>query len=204
MAKYEKYEGMSLPDPDRVQYYEQLTNRTMWIVDEIDDSLYSVIEKIIRFNREDAEAGLDDPYDRQPIKLIIASPGGLVDNARSLVSIMAISQTPIITIGIGQVASAASMIFLAGHKRIATKNTYFVFHNGSCENLSGTFAELRAFMMNYEKEIEELSEFYKEYTSFDPEYIDEKLNEGDWYIRIDEAIKCGIVDEVTDDISIFF
>lgn len=204
MAKYEKYEGLSLPDPDRVQYFEQLTSRTMWIVDEIDDSLYSVIAKIIQFNREDAAAGLEDPYERQPIKLIIASPGGLADTARSLVSVMSISQTPIITIGIGCVASAASMIFLAGHKRIALRNTYFIFHNGGCENLSGTFSEMQAFMENYVKEIEELAKFYKEYTSFDPEYIEQKLNAGDWYIRIDEAVENGIVDEITDDISIFF
>lgn len=202
MDKFKEYQGMSLPDPDRVQYFEQLTNRTMWIVDEIDDSLYSVIAKIIQFNREDKD--IEDPYDRQPIKLIIASPGGIADNARSLVSIMGASQTPIITIAIGCVASAASMIFLAGHRRIALKNAYFIFHNGSCENLNGSFAELRAFMINYEKEIEELSKFYKEYTSFAPEYIDEKLSEGDWYIRIDEALEYGIVDEITDDITLFF
>lgn len=201
MTKFEKFKDVSLPDPDRYTYFEQLEKRTIWLVDEIDDSLYSVIAKIIQFNKEDEGVEF---YKRQPIKIIVASPGGLLDNARSLVSIIKISQTPIHTIAIGQVASAASMIFLAGHKRIALDNSYFVFHNGGCENLSGTFAEMQAFMDNYVHEIDELSAFYKEYTSYDPDYIDQKLKEGDWYIRIDEALENGIVDEVTDDITIFY
>lgn len=201
MTKFEKFRDVSLPDPDRYTYFEQLEKRTIWLVDEIDDSLYSVIAKIIQFNKEDE--GIEF-YERQPIKIIVASPGGLADNARSLVSVMKISQTPIHTIAIGQVASAASMIFLAGHKRIALNNSYFVFHNGGCEGLSGTFAEMQAFMENYVHEIEELAEFYKEYTSYDPDYIDQKLKEGDWYIRIDEAVENGLVDEVTDDITIFY
>ena len=45
-------------------------------------------------------------------------------------------------------------------------------------------------------------EFYKRYTKFDEKTIEVELTKGDWYIRLDEALENGVVDEVIEDIDI--
>ena len=47
-----------------------------------------------------------------------------------------------------------------------------------------------------------LMEFYIENTKYTEEEIEENI-QTDWYIRIDEAIEKGLVDEVITDIDIF-
>ena len=103
---------------------------------------------------------------------------------------------------LGFVASGASMIYLAGHKRYALPNTTFLLHKGNCGGLSGTFDELLAFMEDYQKDVAELIDFYKENTKFSSEDIENKI-QGEWYIRIDEALENGIVDEIVTDIDLF-
>lgn len=188
-----------LPDPALKRYYENLNNRVIWITDEIDESVYSIISQIIMFNREDRD--INDYYDRKPIRLIISSPGGSLDHARMLISIMNISKTPIITIAVGCVASAASLVYLAGHLRYAIDFSYFVFHKGGIDGLSGNFTEVTPFMKNYVQDIQEVIDLYKQLTTYKPEYIEEKLSKGDWYIRLDEALENGVVDELIDDID---
>lgn len=76
--------------------------------------------------------------------------------AKVLCEIIRLSKTPVYTIAIGITASAASMIYLAGHKRFATNNAYFLFHHGSCSNIGGDYNQVEQFMEDYKKQIEEL------------------------------------------------
>lgn len=187
-----------LPDPTLKRYYENLNNRIIWITDEIDERVYSIITQILNFNREDKDIEYDN---RKPIRLIISSPGGDLDYARALVSIMGMSNTPIITVAIGCVASAASLIYLAGHLRYAVDFAYFVFHKGGIEGLSGSFVEVTPYMKHYVQDIQEVIDFYKRFTTYDPDYIEQKLAAGDWYIRLDEAIENGVVDQLIDNVD---
>jgi len=192
-------ETMSLPDPDLLQYYKDMENRVIWITGEINDSIYDTIQLILQYNRDDREV---EPEQRKPIRLIISSPGGYLTAARTLISIMRLSQTPIYTIAMGEVASAASLIYLASNKRYAIKGASFLYHKGGCEGLEGDYAKIDAFMENYKKDIQELVDFYKRYTKFDEKTIETELTKGDWYIRLDEALENGVVDEVIEDIDI--
>lgn len=194
-------ETMPLPDPDLLQYYQDVENRVIWLIDAIGGNVYAIIQQIIQYNRDDKN--IEDPYNRKPIRLVIASPGGSVNDMHALMSVMEISDTPIITIAMGQVSSAAAEIFLCGHKRLALKNTCFLFHEGSCADLTGSHAELAAFMENYNKEVKESTDFYKRKTKFDAETIESKMKQGDWYIRLDEALQNGVIDEIIEDINIF-
>ena len=191
-------ETMPLPDPELLQFYRDYENRIMWLCDEIGDEVYSIMQTILQFNREDEEIA---PEDRKPIRLIIASPGGSLDCARSLVSIMRLSVTPIYTIAVGSVASAASMIYLASNRKFAIQGASFLFHQGSCDNVSGSYAEVTAFADNYKKIISDMTEFYKTHTKFPSAVIEEKIQK-DWYIGLDEALENGVVDEIIEDISI--
>ena len=193
-------ENVQLPDPALLNYYKGKERRLFWLLGAVDDSLYDLIQEIIECNCEDKGIPVEQ---RQPIKLVIASLGGSLEVERAITSIIEASTTPVYCIAIGVCASAASMIYLSGHKHFATQNAYFVFHQGGCENLDGTYQQIVAFMEKYRKDIEEMAEFYKSHTKFSPEMIDEKLSEGDWYISADEALENGIADEIIKTLDVF-
>ena len=80
------------------------------------------------------------------------------------------------------------MIYLACHKRFALSSASFLFHKGSCSGIDGTYDQVQNFMEQYRKEVEKLVVFYKEHTTYDPKVIEDKLNHGDWYINLEEAL----------------
>lgn len=192
-------ENYSLPDPSLLQIYKDRENRVIWMLGDVGDEVYDWVDFILDVNREDKDIPIEK---RKPIKCIIANEGGRMDPANTLVDIITLSKTPVYGIAIGVCASAASMIYLACHKRYALPKVTFVFHQGSCSNVGGTFNQLNSFMEDYKREIEQLTEFYKKHTTYSSDIIDKKLASGDWYIYVPEAIKNGVVDEIIEDIDI--
>ena len=190
--------NLQLPDPSLVMYYNDFANRIIWIEGEIDDMLLDIAYKIIRWNREDKATSIKD---RKPIRIFFNSPGGSLDVEETLVSIIKLSKTPIYGIALGMVASAASLIFLSCHKRLALRNAYLILHKGSCQNISGDFTNVQNAMEDYRKQIEQLEEFYIENTQIPEEIIHEKLK-SDWYIRGEKLIEYGLIDKWIDDIEL--
>ena len=193
--------NLELPDPALIQIYRDRENRVIWMLEEIGDEVYDWVDLILDVNRED-EKNHAPVEERKPIKCFIANRGGSVDAANTLVDIIALSKTPVWGIALGMCASAASMVYLACHKRYALPSVSFLFHQGSCSNLSGNYSELKSFMDDYQTEIHKLTEFYKKHTTYDPALIEDKLSKGDWYIRTTEALENGVVNELVSDIGI--
>ena len=193
-------ENLQLPDPSLLNYYKDLERRLFWLVGAVDASLYELVQHIINCNYEDRDLPVEQ---RKPIRIIVASPGGSLEVEQTLVAIMEASKTPVWCIAIGMCASAASMIYLAGHKRFATRNAYWMLHQGGCDNLEGSYQQIMSFMAKYQMDIEEMAEFYKSHTNFPAELIEKNLVEGDWYISIDEALENGICHEVITDLTVF-
>lgn len=191
--------AQTLADPSLVNYYNDLENRTYWLNDEINHFTFDLVQYILRWNKEDKGIPIEE---RKPIRVIVDCHGGMLSVTKTIVNIIKMSKTPVHMFALGFVASGASMIYLAGHKRYALPNTTFLLHKGNCGGLSGTFDELLAFMEDYQKDVAELIDFYKENTKFSPEDIENKI-QGEWYIRIDEALENGIVDEIVTDIDLF-
>lgn len=190
--------NLQLPDPYLVQVFQNLKNRIIWIDDEIDKGYLDIISKIIQWNREDSLIPIEE---RKPIKIFFDSPGGDLDVEESIVSIIKLSKTPIYGFALGMVASAASMIFLATHKRYALPNAYLILHKGSCQNISGDYVNVQNAMEDYRKQIEKLEDFYVKNTNIPKEIIKEKLN-SDWYIRGEKLIDYGLVQEWVDNIEV--
>lgn len=188
----------ALPDPSLVKFYRDWNNRTLWALDAIDEASFDWVDYIMEMNRRDK--GLA-PGDRQPIKIIISNYGGSLEEAKMLAEVIRLSKTPVWGVVIGMCASAASVLYLSCHKRMALPNATWLFHQGSCDGLQGSYQQLVAFMENYQRDIQTLTNFYKEHTTYDPEYIESQLEAGDWYINIDEALDNGICDEVVVDLD---
>jgi ATP-dependent protease ClpP protease subunit len=67
----------------------------------------------------------------QWINLLVNSPGGHVHGALAILDIMKSSEIPIRTIGSGIIASAATLIFIAGKERLLTPYSSFMIHQAS-------------------------------------------------------------------------
>lgn len=70
-----------------------------------------------------------DTY-KDPIYIIINSPGGSDDMTFCLYDSIVNSQAEVVTIGTGMVCSAASLILACGDRRYATANTWYMTHKG--------------------------------------------------------------------------
>lgn len=189
-----------LADPSLVNFYSDLENRTYWLSDEINNYTFDLVQYIIRWNREDKDIPVDQ---RKPIRIIIDCPGGQLSVSETVSSIIKMSKTPIYGIALGCVASGASVIYLSCHKKFALPNSVFVLHKGSCSGVSGTYDEIVAFARDYEKQMETLINFYIDNTNYTEEEIEENI-QTDWYIRTEEALEKGIVDELITDINLFY
>ena len=187
-----------LPNAYQVKYYQDLTNRTIWINEEITGDLtHELIHYITKWNREDK--GIPEE-DRKPIRLLFDSPGGELDAQAAICSVIELSKTPVIGIAIGMVASAASYIYLSCHARMALKSSYFILHKGSAQ-LNGDFDNIMSSIDDYKKEIDKLINFIIERSKYTRTEVEEHINK-DWYIRAPEALEKGVVDEIITDINV--
>lgn len=188
---------LSLPDPSLLQYYNDFKNRIIWLDSEVDSEALDIISKIIYWNREDKDIPVEE---RKPIKIYFLSPGGELEIEQAIVSAIHLSKTPVWAVGMGMVASAASLIYLSCSRRLALPNTYFIFHQGSCSNVSGNFDEVQAAMEDYKRSVEKLTTFYIENTDYSEEDVRSKITH-DWYIYLDEAIEKHIVTDIVENID---
>ena len=191
--------NMSLADPSLVNFYNDLENRIYWLNDEINGYTFDLVQYIVRWNREDKDIPIDK---RKPIRIIVDCGGGMLSVSETVSNIIKMSKTPVYGIALGCVASGASVIYLSCHKKFALPNSVFILHKGSCSGVSGTYDEIVAFARDYEKQMEMLINFYITNTKYTEEEIVENI-QTDWYIRTQEAIEKGIVDEIVSDIDVF-
>lgn len=189
--------NLALPDPELLTFYKDLDKRIFWLEDEVSTHTLEIIRKILEWNREDEDKPIEE---RKPIKLFFFSPGGDLDVNYALIDTIKMSKTPIYGINVGRCCSAAAYIYLSCHKRFMLPNAYFVFHQGS-GHFSGSYAEIISQIQDYQEQVNELSNFMKEMTSFTEEEISENIVT-EWYIRKDEALEKGVCHEIVKDIKI--
>lgn len=134
------------------------------------------------------------------LNLIITSPGGDLNAAFALIDVMRGSAIPIRTIGLGQIASAGLMIFIAGDKgqRILTPNTSILSHQYSWGAI-GKEHELFATIKEFDLTTKRMIAHYKKCTGLKEEQIREVLlPPQDVWLSALEAKKLGLCDDVKD------
>jgi len=140
----------------------------------------------------------EEQYDL--LNLVICSPGGDLNAAFAVIDCMKGSGTPIRTIGLGQIASAGLLMFIAGEKghRLLTPNTSILSHQYSWGSF-GKEHELIATVKEYDLTTKRLMSHYKKCTGLDEETIRNKLlPPQDMWLSAQEAKKLGICDQVKD------
>lgn len=132
--------------------------------------------------------------------LAICSEGGSLEDAFALIDVMRTSRIPIKTVGLGVVASAALMIFIAGAKgrRILTPNTSVLSHQFFAGH-SGKAHELFATMKEFELAQARMVHLYRDCTGLEESKIRQVLLPAqDVYLSANEAVKFKICDHVAD------
>ena len=188
--------NQSLPDPELRNFYLDLENRTFWLDNEVTLYLLELVRYIARWNKEDRKTPIDK---RKPIRIFIFSPGGDLEIYRSVADVIRLSKTPVIGINMGIAYSAAAMIFLSCHTRLMLPSASVLFHKGS-SHISGGFNEVCAAMIEYQKQVEELSHIIEQNTSYSLEEIENNMS-SDWYIRANEALEHGVCHKIIDSIE---
>lgn len=140
----------------------------------------------------------EKPLDK--LTLLICSPGGDLNAAFALIDVMRGSKIPVTTIGLGQIASAGLLIFIAGAagKRVLTPNTSILSHQytwGSFGKEHELFAQVKEFDLTTKR----LIAHYKKCTGLAEEEIRSTLlPPQDVWLSAAEAKKLNICDHVKD------
>lgn len=100
-----------------------------WIGDINDENLRKIIDEIRKSQKKKNES----------IRLYVNSGGGSIPDGKAFYDWVRSKKIQLETIGWGEVVSSAILIFLAGQKRKATKNTTFLIHNALTTYRKGAY-----------------------------------------------------------------
>lgn len=136
---------------------------------------------------------------RKELLLMICSEGGNMESAFALIDVMKSSNIPIKTVGLGQIASAGLLIFLAGTpgRRVLTPNTSILSHQFAWGS-DGKAHELFATMREFELAQQRMIQHYEECTGLDSDSIRKNLlPPHDVWLSAPEALALHVCDHVS-------
>ncbi len=107
---------------DRVSIEDELfLSRKIFLSQQIDaDSMDALIKQILFLHQSDPE---------KEITIYINSPGGEVQSGLAAYDLLRLIEAPVTTVCIGQAASMAAILFLAGKDRIMLKDSLLMIHD---------------------------------------------------------------------------
>lgn len=134
----------------------------------------------------------------KPIKLVISTYGGAIDEMLSLYDVINMINCPVHTIALGKVMSAGVLLLASGEKgkRVIGKNTRLMIHSLRGQ-IGGNIFEIT----NHVEEQKRLQNLIVDLmileTKMTKKQLEELMSEKlDHYITPDHAVKLGIVDIV--------
>lgn len=195
----ESIANLQLPDPELRDYYRDEQNRVFWVDGAIDDNLLDLVKMIMRCNKEDKDVPAED---RNPIRVLIDSPGGDVQSLWTTIKAIEISKTPIWTINLCSAYSAAADLMASGHRRFALPGTNFMVHNGSC-NYGGQVDQVESMKKYFDKLGKKITDNFLAHTKVDPKIFKKKAV-SDWFFDENEALEMGVIDEVISSFDVLF
>ena len=173
-------------------YLQDIKDRKLTLKGQIDTcSVDEVSGHILRYNAQDKGIPTEE---RKPILLYLTSDGGDVDAGFELIDVIENSKTPVHIINLGYCYSMAFIIYIAGHKRYASKNATFLIHDGSSyvSNSNGKAQDTMDFIAKIEKRIKE---YILSKTSISSKEYTRNLRK-EWYMYAGDAKEKGVVDAI--------
>ena len=169
-------------------YSRLLKERIIFLTGPIDDNIASLICAQILF--------LESENPKKEISFYINSPGGIVWSGLAIYDTMQYVSSKIMTICIGQAASAGSLLLTAGEKdmRFSLPNSRIMVHQPS-GGYQGQVTDIEIQTAEIKKTKQRLNEIYSKHTGKKITEIS-SIMERDKYFSADEAIKFGLIDKI--------
>ena len=168
----------------------QLAERIVYLAGEVSEqSIAHVTATIIALANMDKSS---------PIKLIISTYGGSVDEMFSLYDVIKYIPCPVHTIAIGKVMSAGVLLVAAGSKgnRLIGKSTRLMIHPISAGQ-EGTVFQMRNELAETSRMQALMEQLLVSETKMSKAAVAALMKKGlDTYITAKEAVKLGIVDAI--------
>lgn len=179
-----------------------LKNRIVYITDhsgeESEDSCTKSNEKSLNYNNAVKSLFyLSSLSKHDPIKILINSFGGDVYEALSLFDVIKLLPNKTIGLGVGLIASAASLVLAACEERYLTLNSFIMIHELS-SNLDGKHADQKNEVIHQEQILSNMYVIYSSVMNNKLEQIKEMLRK-DCYITPSEALKIGFINKIIHD-----
>ncbi len=160
-----------------------------------------ILKKHKKAKRKLSDMENDDDYENfkfnvnlPAIKLYISSNGGLVYQVFSAIDTIQGMKVPVHTICKGFVASAGTLLSLAGKKRYITENSFMLIHELRAGTW-GKFTHMVESIENSKQLMEHIKSYYLSRTKITKEELDEQLKKDvTWNSQV--CLEKGLVDEI--------
>ena len=169
-------------------YSRLLKERIIFLGTGIDDNIANVImAQLIHLEAEDPE---------KDIQIYINSPGGVVTAALAIYDTMQFIKSKVSTICIGQAASAAAVLLLAGEKgkRFILPNARILLHQPS-GGFEGTAMDIEIHTREMLRIRDALNRIISEHTGQEVKKVS-RDTERDFILTAEQAKEYGIIDEI--------
>ena len=171
-------------------YSRLLKERIIFLTGPIDDNIASLICAQLLF--------LESENPKKEISFYINSPGGIVWSGLAMYDTMQYISSKIMTICIGQAASAGSLLLTAGadEMRYSLPNSRIMMHQPS-GGYQGQVTDIEIQTKEIIKTKKRLNEIYAKHSGRDIKEVAE-IMERDKYFSPQEAIKFGLIDKIVE------
>lgn len=181
--------------------YYQLGKRKFWIRGEISEQLIDMAMDILRINKKDKEKA---PCERKPIIIYISSNGGDLDSMLVLRDVIEASETPITTVGIGTCFSAAAILLMSGHYRVALPSCDIMVHDASVGYPDmKPRTSLNSSHNYYNLKFDMLMDWIVDNSNLTMDELEEKYYK-DYFMGAEEALEKGLIDEIVSSVDMMY
>lgn len=185
--------GLKLSTPEQEVKIPEYWN-VIFLAGEITDGMaVDVSQRLLSIDL--INATLDKP---EPINLVINSPGGSLTAAWQICDMMDFVDSPIFTVGLGEIASAALIIFMngtPGHRTLSSRCS--VMSHQYSWGAMGKHSDLIAVRKEQNFAAARILKHYKETTGLTETVISKNLlQEHDTWLSPEEAVKYNMADKI--------
>jgi len=165
-----------------------METRTVLISEPVSSDLSEkILPRLLLLEAEDPE---------KPVKVLINSPGGAVDDGFAIYDMMRYIRCPVTSICIGLAASAATIILLGGDKgrRLALPNTRILLHQPS-QSMRGVASDIEISANEILRIRRRINDLLARETGQSLDQIAKDLNR-DYWLSAEQAVEYGLIDRV--------
>ena len=139
---------------------------------------------------------LDSEDEKAPIYMYIDSPGGDVDAGFAIFDMIRYVKAPVYLIGMGLIASAATLVLLAVEKdhRLGLPNSRYLIHQ-PLGGMRGVATDIEIYAKDMEKIRAKLNKLIADETGTPLEQVT-KDTERDYWLDSEEAVKYGLISKI--------